>query len=153
MVKRRTAKVNYQGQWAGLLLGTENGYRFVYDQNYLRSGNPISVSLPLRSEPYKSDKLLSFFEGLLPEGWYLDIVRATEKIDVKDSFPIRPLRTRLRLRECLEYRRAYGADYCGYSGKQSRWPFRLPFVNNCEESSQIGGPLPGLRVRRWNLQV
>ena len=82
----RTAKVNYQGRLAGLLSETENGYRFVYDQNYLQNGQPISVSLPLRSEPYESEKLFSFFEGLLPEGWYLDIVRATEKIDNKDSF-------------------------------------------------------------------
>ena len=84
----RTVKVNYQGRLAGLLSETENGYRFVYDQNYLQNGQPISVSLPLRSEPYESEKLFSFFEGLLPEGWYLDIVRATEKIDNKDSFSL-----------------------------------------------------------------
>ena len=82
----RTAKVDYQDRLAGLLSETEKGYRFVYDQNYLKNGRPISVSLPLRSEPYESEKLFSFFEGLLPEGWYLDIVRATEKIDAKDSF-------------------------------------------------------------------
>ncbi len=82
----RIAKVNYQGRPAGLLSETEKGYRFVYDQNYLQRGQPISISLPLRQEPYESEKLFSFFEGLLPEGWYLDIVRATEKIDGKDSF-------------------------------------------------------------------
>ena len=83
----RTAKVNYQNRLAGLLSETENGYQFVYDQNYLQNaGKPISVSFPVRSEPYESGKLFSFFEGLLPEGWYLDIVRATEKIDDKDSF-------------------------------------------------------------------
>jgi len=82
----RAAKVNYQNQLAGYLSETENGYRFVYDKNYLKNGLPISVSLPLRQEPYESEKLFSFFEGLLPEGWYLDVVRATEKIDDKDSF-------------------------------------------------------------------
>ena len=82
----RTAKVNYQGRLAGLLSETENGYRFVYDQNYLKNGQPISVSLPLRSEPYESEKLFSFFEGLLPEGWYLNIVSAASKIDANDSF-------------------------------------------------------------------
>ena len=85
----RTAKVNYQDRLAGILSEIENGHRFVYDQAYLQNGGkPISVSLPLRSEPYESEKLFSFFEGLLPEGWYLDIVRATEKIDVKDSFSL-----------------------------------------------------------------
>lgn len=83
----RTAKVNYLGRLAGLVSETETGYRFVYDPNYLKKGGkPISVSLPLRPEPFEADKLFSFFEGLLPEGWYLDIVRATEKIDAKDSF-------------------------------------------------------------------
>lgn len=85
----RTAKVNYQGRLAGLLSETENGYRFVYDQDYLKNGGkPISISLPPSRESYESEKLFSFFEGLLPEGWYLDIVRATEKIDVKDSFSL-----------------------------------------------------------------
>ena len=82
----RTAKVNYQNQFADLLSETENGYRFVYDKNYLPKGRPVSVSLPLCPEPYDSEKLFSFFEGLLPEGWYLDVVRATEKVDAKDSF-------------------------------------------------------------------
>jgi serine/threonine-protein kinase HipA len=82
----RTAQVNYQDRQAGLLSETERGYRFVYDQNYLQHGQPISISLPLRQEPYESEKLFSFFEGLLPEGWYLDVVRMTEKLDVKDSF-------------------------------------------------------------------
>jgi len=82
----RTARVNYQDQFAGLLSEIENGYRFIYDKNYLQKGRPISVSLPLRQEPYDSEKLFSFFEGLLPEGWYLDVVRTTEKVDDKDSF-------------------------------------------------------------------
>lgn len=85
----RTAKVNYQSRLAGILSETEKGYQFVYDQDYLATGGkPISVSLPLRAEPFESEKLFSFFEGLLPEGWYLDIVRATEKIDFKDSFSL-----------------------------------------------------------------
>jgi len=83
----RTAKVNYQGRLAGLLSETEKGYRFIYDSNYLKKGGkPISVSLPLRPEPFEAEILFSFFEGLLPEGWYLDIVRSTQKIDIKDSF-------------------------------------------------------------------
>lgn len=82
----RSAKVNYQGRLAGILSETEKGYRFAYDPAYLHHGQAVSVSLPLREQPYESEKLFSFFEGLLPEGWYLDVVRATEKIDAKDSF-------------------------------------------------------------------
>ena len=82
----RKAQVNYNNQLAGYLWETENGFRFIYDENYLRLGQPISVSLPLGKEPYESKELFSFFRGLLPEGWYLDIVSAESKIDANDSF-------------------------------------------------------------------
>ncbi len=83
----RKARVNYKDELAGYLQETENGFQFLYDENYLRSGGqPISVSLPLTNEPYESKELFSFFRGLLPEGWYLDIVSAAKKIDTNDSF-------------------------------------------------------------------
>lgn len=82
----RKARVHYNHRRAGTLEETKNGFRFSYDPDYLRKGQPLSVSLPLRKEPYESKELFSFFSGLLPEGWYLDIVSATAKIDTHDSF-------------------------------------------------------------------
>ena len=82
----RKEKVNYNGRLAGHLRETEAGFRFEYDKDYIPSGKPISISLPLREEPYESKELFSFFRGLLPEGWYLDIVSATAKIDANDAF-------------------------------------------------------------------
>lgn len=82
----RQATVRYKDRLAGSLSETENGFRFVYDKAYLKSGSPVSASLPLREEPYESEGLFSFFQGLLPEGWYLNIVSATIKVDKKDSF-------------------------------------------------------------------
>ena len=84
----RRAKVKYKDQVAGTLSETATGYRFQYDPAYLRTGAPISMSLPLREEPYESRELFSFFRGLLPEGWYLAIVSATAKIDAQDAFGI-----------------------------------------------------------------
>ncbi|MBI2174900.1 MAG: HipA N-terminal domain-containing protein [Candidatus Omnitrophica bacterium] len=84
----RRAKVKYKDQVAGYLSETAAGYRFQYDPAYLRTGVPISISLPLREEPYESRELFSFFRGLLPEGWYLAIVSATAKIDAQDAFGI-----------------------------------------------------------------
>lgn len=49
----RKAKVNYNDKLAGYLQETENVFRFTYDENYLYRGKPISVSLPLRKEPYE----------------------------------------------------------------------------------------------------
>ena len=84
----RRAKVKYKDQVAGYLSETATGYRFQYDPAYLRTGAPISISLPLREEPYESRELFSFFRGLLPEGWYLAIVSAIAKIDARDAFGI-----------------------------------------------------------------
>ena len=82
----RNAKVKYGNLVAGYLSETEAGYRFVYAEDYLKKGPPVSLSLPLRYEPYESKTLFGFFDGLLPEGWYLDIVTATAKIDPHDAF-------------------------------------------------------------------
>lgn len=84
--KIRKATVNYKDRLAGYLLETEIGYQFTYAKDFVRTGRPISVSLPLRFEPYKSNELFSFFKGLLPEGWYLNIVSTTAKVDASDSF-------------------------------------------------------------------
>ena len=84
----RRAIVQYNGQVAGDLSETATGYRFSYDKAYLRTGPAISISLPLREEPYESKDLFSFFRGLLPEGWYLSIVSATAKVDAQDAFGI-----------------------------------------------------------------
>ena len=84
----RKDQVLYNDRVAGELSETPTGYRFVYDHAYVRSGHPISASLPLREAPYESRELFSFFRGLLPEGWYLAIVSATAKVDAQDAFGI-----------------------------------------------------------------
>ncbi len=86
--KNRAARVLYRWQKAGILRETGSGYEFRYDPVYL--GNPgsqaISLSLPLRSAMYESPRLFSFFDGLLPEGWLLDVTSSTANIDANDKF-------------------------------------------------------------------
>ena len=82
----RNAQVFYSNELAGYLTETVNGYIFQYDSEFLKKDIPISMSLPVREAPYHSRELFPFFKGLLPEGWYLDIVSKTKKIDTKDSF-------------------------------------------------------------------
>lgn len=48
----------------------------------------ISFSMPMRSEKYESAVLFPFFDGLLPEGWLLDLISATAKIDKNDKFQL-----------------------------------------------------------------
>ncbi|MCP4476272.1 MAG: type II toxin-antitoxin system HipA family toxin [Gammaproteobacteria bacterium] len=41
---------------------------FIYNENYLNQRNPtLSISLPLRTEPYKGDSVKAFFSGFLPD--------------------------------------------------------------------------------------
>ncbi|MCK5398818.1 HipA N-terminal domain-containing protein [bacterium] len=67
---------------------TEGGYKFTYEKEFIQENVPISISLPLRKAPYEDDELFPFFQGLLPEGWYLEVVSSTLKIDKDDDFGI-----------------------------------------------------------------
>ena len=68
---------------AGLIQLDENGYKFYYHNEYLEKENaePVSLTLPLRSEAYTSNFLFPFFDGLIPEGWLLEIAEKNWKID------------------------------------------------------------------------
>ncbi|MGI5066221.1 HipA N-terminal domain-containing protein [Treponema putidum] len=85
----RTADVYVYNNVAGKLSETDEGYSFSYDETYIKaSKHPVSLTLPIREEPYKSKTLFSFFDGLIPEGWLLDIVSRNWKIDTKDRFAL-----------------------------------------------------------------
>lgn len=86
----RSAHVLVQGRLAGVLSETDEGYLFRYLPEYLKSENPApaSLTLPLKSEPYLSNTLFPFFDGLIPEGWLLNVVRKRWNIDEKDRFGV-----------------------------------------------------------------
>ena len=86
MAKPRNAQVFYNDDLAGYISETTEGYSFEYNKEFLKKNIAISISLPPRKEPYESRELFPFFRGLLPEGWYLDIVTATQKVDREDLF-------------------------------------------------------------------
>ena len=84
----RTAYVYVRETFAGTLKETDYGYSFLYDSDYLENekNSPVSLTLPIQKEEYTSKTLFSFFDGLIPEGWLLDIVSNNWKIDRKDRF-------------------------------------------------------------------
>ena len=84
----RTAYIYVRNTFAGELKETDAGYSFAYDATYLAedSASPVSLTMPLRSEAYTSVTLFSFFDGLIPEGWLLNIVSRNWKIDTNDRF-------------------------------------------------------------------
>jgi serine/threonine-protein kinase HipA len=85
-----TVKVLYNALLAGRLSETDEGYVFTYDEDYLKRDDtkPISLTMPLRAEPYKSNVLFPFFDGLIPEGWLLDIAVDFWKIKPNDRFKL-----------------------------------------------------------------
>lgn len=83
----RMANVLVNGQVAGILSETDEGYAFSYATEYLANeGNAVSLTLPKSEETYVSRTLFPFFDGLIPEGWLLDIVTHNWKLDAKDRF-------------------------------------------------------------------
>lgn len=82
----RKAEIRMQGRLAGVLEERDHEYLFSYDASYLSStdAHAISLSLPLRAKPYADKRLFPFFDGLIPEGWLLDIAEQTWKLDSRD---------------------------------------------------------------------
>ncbi len=82
----RNAIIYYNDQVAGDLSQHDEGYTFQYRDEYLAliDAKPISLTLPLSSTPFKSKTLFPFFDGLIPEGWLLDIAQRNWKLDARD---------------------------------------------------------------------
>ena len=74
-----------RGVLAGHVSQPENGeWRFVYEPGY--NGPPVSLSLPVRVEPYPFAAFPPFLDGLLPEGAQLEALLRQLKIDRRDSY-------------------------------------------------------------------
>lgn len=83
----RIAHVYYQDHLAGILTESDEGeYRFEYRPEYVAAhpGDFIAFSLPVRQEPFISERFFPFFEGLIPEGWLLDIASKSWKLNPAD---------------------------------------------------------------------
>ena len=84
------AKVYMYNELAGILTEDENGFHFQYDENYLKKeeSEAISLTLPLTSNTYESKVMFPFFDGLIPEGWLLDIAQKNWKLNPRDRMEI-----------------------------------------------------------------
>ena len=86
----KQAKVFLNNMLAGILTEDDTGYEFRYDSDYLKSDGAVAISLtmPLTDGPYHSNVLFPFFDGLIPEGWLLDIAEQSWKISARDRFSL-----------------------------------------------------------------
>ncbi|HSQ41570.1 MAG TPA: HipA N-terminal domain-containing protein [Fibrobacteraceae bacterium] len=74
----------------GTLSNRDGTYEFAYDAEYCATVNAqaISLTLPVRPEPYRSRTLHPFFDGLIPEGWLLEVAAQNWKINPRDRFEL-----------------------------------------------------------------
>ncbi len=82
----RQANIYVGNKLAGVLAETEEGYLFRYDEAYLESGSAeaISLTLPTLKASYTSRVMFPFFDGLVPEGWLLNIAEQNWKLNKSD---------------------------------------------------------------------
>ncbi len=86
----KKALVYFKDMLAGRLSETDEGFVFQYDAMYLTSDKPepISLTLPLTDKPYESPVLFPFFDGLIPEGWLLDVALRNTDISMLDRMSL-----------------------------------------------------------------
>ena len=83
---QRSGKVYVKNVLCGIIYENEDGYFFRYDEKYLENKNSeaLSLTMPLTEKIYQSKTLFPFFDGLIPEGWLLDVAEKNWKISYKD---------------------------------------------------------------------
>lgn len=83
----RRGLVYYNDHLAGTITETNDGeYVFQYDDKYVEQypNDFITFTMPVTNTPYKDKRLFPFFEGLIPEGWLLNIASENWKIKRND---------------------------------------------------------------------
>lgn len=83
----RSGQVYYKDFLAGVIRETDDGdFVFQYDALYVKNHPTefITFTMPVTDKPYWEKRLFPFFEGLIPEGWLLDIAAKNWKINRND---------------------------------------------------------------------
>lgn len=84
------AKIYINNEFCGVLTEDFDGYHFQYDADYLQLEGAVALSptMPLQGEPFTKEFLFPVFDGLIPEGWMLDIVDKSWKINPRDRMKL-----------------------------------------------------------------
>lgn len=87
----RQCEIYLHGIRCGVLTEHDNReFSFVYDKAYLlaEDAQPVSLTLPLQSEPYLSPYLFPAFANMLSEGENRQVQSQLLRIDPNDDFGI-----------------------------------------------------------------
>ena len=76
--------------YCGILTEDEEGFHFTYNRAYLALSNaaPVSPTMRLTDQQYDKEMMFPVFDGLIPEGWLLDIASSFWKIDPRDRMSL-----------------------------------------------------------------
>ena len=83
----RQGRVFFKDILAGVITETNDGeFVFQYEEEYVKNnpGDFITFTMPVSNNPYNDNRLFPFFDGLIPEGWLLDIASENWKINKND---------------------------------------------------------------------
>ena len=71
----RKGAVYIQKKRCGTIEQDDSSFRFYYSKEWLSDENAqaVSLTLPLTDEVYESNILFPFFDGLIPEGYLLEV--------------------------------------------------------------------------------
>jgi serine/threonine-protein kinase HipA len=86
----KRAEIKVHEYTAGWLWQDETGFHFLYDQAYLalKEVEPVSLTLPIQAAQFDSKVLFPFFDGLIPEGWLLNIAERNWKLNARDRMEL-----------------------------------------------------------------
>lgn len=86
----KRGKVYIKDVFCGIITESEEGYTFEYDKAYLNmdGATALSPTMPLTDEAYVKEMMFPVFDGLIPEGWLLDIAQSSWKIDARDRMSL-----------------------------------------------------------------
>lgn len=81
----RTGKVFFKDKPAGQI---EQRADASFEFRYLKGAPAVSLTLPSTESVYNSEELFPFFDGLIPEGWLLNLVRKNWKLQANDRLSL-----------------------------------------------------------------
>ena len=77
--------VYFKNQLTGLIEKKEDG---TFEFSYQNPTTDVSWTLPHKKEAYSSEDLFPFFDGLIPEGWLLNLTQKNWKIPKNDRMTL-----------------------------------------------------------------
>ena len=87
----KTGYVYYDNKYCGTITQDDNNvFIFEYDDNWFNDMNnkPISLTMPKNQKRYESNILFPFFDGLIPEGYLLEIALKKYNLNLNDRMSL-----------------------------------------------------------------